>query len=467
MKELTSNDIEALKKYLTELEKLEKNKPDKLTDEEWKNIFSEIFETNKIPKKYVGRIVENKVTVYSKRTHGKHIQFPDGIKQTVYYDKKEEEYNAKCNRLHEKYQKHISKVLANDNSEATNVSETIKKIILEKEQSLETKMYSCVSIPNGEALDFMFKVLKHNKNGEPIESSRKNRHENIIFTKNKAGDVAYTRTNKGQEITIKISQWEKHFNNTNTPFIKILLFVLQQMTAQGLPLEFGFSMQKMVDLKMYKNISNASRAIKKFFDQQKEITLSGTVKKGKKIITEEGGILFYHYKIKNGFVTVYVNENFNMEFIANYYTFFPKFAFALSGNAFVLFHYIFSLARQNTKSISEKNTFKISLESVRHRLMLPTAEEVEEQQHRKYKEKIINPIEDAIEKIESELENVPESEKLGLTITPIGIDASNINECLQGHLEIGLNGNFAEIFKKIEEARQKQIAKQIKKSDKK
>ena len=60
----------------------------------------------------------------------------------MYYDKKEEEYNAKCNRLHEKYQKHISKVLANDNSEATNVSETIKKIILEKEQSLETKMYS-------------------------------------------------------------------------------------------------------------------------------------------------------------------------------------------------------------------------------------------------------------------------------------------------------------------------------------
>ena len=95
-------------------------------------------------------------------------------------------------------------------------------------------------------------------------------------------------------------------------------------------------LQELVDLGMYSTTSNAARAIKEFFAQQKQITLGGTVKKGKKTIKEEGGVLFYHYRIENGFVKLSVNENFNMGFIANYFTVFPRFAYALSNNAFTL-----------------------------------------------------------------------------------------------------------------------------------
>ena len=215
------------------------------------------------------------------------------------------------------------------------------------------------------------------------------------------------------------------------------------MTAQNNPLEVGFSLQELVDLGMYYDTSTARRAVKEFFSQQKLTTLSGTVKKGRKTVKEEGGILFYHYKINNGFVTLSVNENFNLDFIANYFTVFPRFAYALSNNAFSLVRYIFFLARQNAQAIKDKGTFTISLENVRENLGLPSVDEVN---NRKYRQFIIEPIEKAIEEVEEALLNVPEAKEYGFTITPCGTDTSNIREWLQGYLEIGLNGDFAETF---------------------
>ena len=132
-----------------------------------------------------------------------------------------------------------------------------------------------------------------------------------------------------------------------------------------------------------------------------------------------------------------------MEFIANYFTIFPRFAYALSNNAFSLVRYIFFLARQNTQAIKDKGTFAISLEAVRENLGLPAPDEVK---NRKYRQYIIEPIETAIEEIEDKLQTVPEAKEYGFTLTPYGTDTSNINEWLQGYLEIGLKGDFAETF---------------------
>ena len=153
--------------------------------------------------------------------------------------------------------------------------------------------------------------------------------------------------------------------------------------------------------------------------------------------------MFYHYKINNGFVTLSVNENFNLDFIANYFTVFPRFAYALSNNAFSLVRYIFFLARQNAQAIKDKGTFTISLENIRENLGLPSVDEVN---NRKYRQFIIEPIEKAIEEVEEALLNVPEAKEYGFTITPCGTDTSNIRVWLQGYLEIGLNGDFAETF---------------------
>ena len=280
-----------------------------------------------------------------------------------------------------------------------------------------------------------------------VQESTRNRHEKITTYK-KGDSLRFVRENKqtGSTFVVEIDQADKYLSKTNKTFTKVMMFALQKMTAQNFPLEVGFSLQELVDLGMYSNTSNAGRAVKEFFAQQKLTTLSGTVKKGRKTVKEEGGILFYHYRLENGFVKLSVNENFNMEFIANYFTIFPRFAYALSNNAFSLVRYIFFLARQNAQAIKDKGTFRISLEAVRENLGLPSPEDVN---NRKYRQYIIEPIEKAIEEVEEALRNVPEAKEYGFTLTPYGTDTSNINKWLQGYLEIGLNGDFAETFVRL------------------
>lgn len=303
------------------------------------------------------------------------------------------------------------------------------------------------SIPNGSSLNWLLRVMSAGKGGRTVTTSAKNRHEEITVLE-KDGKVRFTRKNKqnGSVIIVEVDQADKYLNKNKT-FSKVLIFVLRKMTAQNFPLKVGFELQELVDLGMYSTTSNAARAVRNFFSQQKRTALYGVIKRGTKIISEAGGLLFYHYDInKKGYVTISVNENFNMEFIADYFTIFPNFAFSLSINAFNLVSYIFFLARQNTRSIKEKGTFTINLESVRDRLGLPPVDEV---RNRKYRQYIINPIEEAIEEIEESLQNVPEAKEYNFTITPHTIDNGSIKKWLDGYLEIGLAGDFAETFIKI------------------
>lgn len=320
---------------------------------------------------------------------------------------------------------------------------------LEKEAAASqiTTLAPLGSVPNGDSLNWLFRVISSSKGGRVVQSNPANRHEEItaLHTRNK---MIFTRTNKqtGSQAIVEIEQADKYLSKTNKTFTKVLLFTLQKMTAQNFPLEVGFSLQEIVDLGMYSTTSNAGRAVKEFFSQQKLTTLSGVVRKGKNTVREEGGVLFYHYRLENGFVKLSVNKNFNMEFIANYFTVFPRFAYALSNNAFSLVRYIFFLARQNAKKIKDKGTFAISLESVRENLGLPSVDDVK---NRKYRQYIIEPIERAIEETEEALQAVPEAKEYGFTITPYGTNTTNINKWLEGYLEIGLNGDFAETFVRI------------------
>ena len=301
------------------------------------------------------------------------------------------------------------------------------------------------SVPNGDPLNWLYRVI-NSKGGRLVDQSKGNRHE-AITTQRKGKALRFVRENKqtGTTAIVQIDQADKYLSKNKT-FAKTLLFTLQKMNAQNFPLEVGFSLQELVDLGMYSTTSNAARAIKEFFAQQKQTQLSGIVKKGRKTIKEEGGVLFYHYKLENGYVKLSVNENFNMEFIANYFTVFPRFAYSLSNNAFNLVRYIFSIARQNASRIKDKGSFTISLDSVRENLGFPAPEEVK---NRRYKQLIIEPIEAAIEEIEVALMNAPEAQNYAFTITPYGTDTTNINQWLAGYLEIGLKGDFAESFIKM------------------
>ena len=469
MDKITSKDIEAIREYRDKLEALNRETPPaKLTPEEWDEAMEEITRTGKIPAKYNGRIAENEVTVYSDIVDGKHKQFPEGIRKKAYYDVADEAHNAKYSRLEKEYHDSIIKALQayfertkdkkTDETQGTGIAAIITELLedpvirreLEKEAAAGqlTTLAPLGSIPNGDSLNWLFRVISASKGGRIVQANPANRHE-VVKAEQYGDKVRFTRTNKqnGTTAIVEIDQADKYLSKTNKTFTKVLLFMLQKMTAQNFPLEVGFSLQELVDLGMYSTTSNASRAVKEFFEQQKLTTISGIVKKGRKTVKEEGGILFYHYSVPiNGFMKLSVNPNFNMEFIANYFTIFPRFAYALSNNAFSLVRYIFFLARQNTQAIKAKGTFTISLEAVRENLGLPSVDDVK---NRKYRQFIIEPIEKAIEETEEALQTVPEAKEYGFTITPHGTDTSNINEWLQGYLEIGLKGDFAETFVRL------------------
>lgn len=463
----TSADIKELRDYVDALDALTKEEPQgKLSPDEWEEAMQEIHRTGVIPAKYKGRIAENEVTVYSDIVDGKHKHFPEGIKKKAYYDIAEEAHNAKYSRLEKEYHDSIIKALQayfertkdkEQDPRGTGIAAIITELLedpvikreLEKEAAAGqlTTLAPLGSVPNGDSLNWLYRVITASKGGRTITASNGNRHEEIKVI-DRGGKTTFTRKNKqnGSTVIIEIDQADKYLSKTNKTFTKVLLFTLQKMTAQNFPLEVGFSLQELVELGMYSTTSNAGRAVKEFFAQQKLTTLSGIVKKGRKTVKEEGGVLFYHYRLNNGYVTLSVNENFNMEFIANYFTVFPRFAYRLSNNAFNLVRHIFNLARQNSQAIKDKGTFNISLENIRVNLGLPAPDDVK---NRKYRQYIIEPIEKAIEETEEALQTVPEAKEYGFTITPHGTDTSNINEWLQGYLEIGLKGDFAETFVRI------------------
>lgn len=480
----TSADIKQLKEYVEALDALDKEPINTVTWEEWDEFYKELNATGKIPNKYKGRIKENIVEVKDAVRDEldedgnpiidewgnpvyTHVVYDKPIKQTFYIDVVQEEHNAKLSAIQAKYHDIMVKAILKTPAETANeagflpVMELIRELLknpevvkqLEKEAGIG-KLAPLGSVPNGDSLNWLYRVISQSKNGRTVTANNANRHE-VITTQEKGGKVRFTRENtqNKSKVVVEIDQADKLLNKSNISFLKMLYFTLQKMTDQHNPLEVSFSLQELVDLGVYSTTTNANKAVKEFFAQQKLTTLSGTVKKGAKTIQEEGGVLFYHYRLKNGYVTLSVNENFNMDFIANYFTVFPRFAYALNKNAFSLVRYIFFLARQNAKAIKEKGSFNISLEAVRENLGIIPVEEVT---HRKYKQYIIDPIEKAIEEIEEALQNLPEAKEYGFTITPhVPDDTSNINKWLEGYLEIGLSGDFAKDFIRIAEKAEK------------
>jgi len=280
-----------------------------------------------------------------------------------------------------------------------------------------------------------------------VESSRTNRHRQAAAYRSKDKKVLISEEigEDGNRYIFKLTNPDR-FAKDKT-FVKLLFFVLQKWNEQQYADKVGFSLQELVDIKMYSKPANALRAVRSFFEQQANSILSGSLKVGNKTIRAKDGFLFYNLDLNNGFVELSVNREFNFDFIASQFTSFPRAAYSLDNiNAFLLVHYIFALARQNTDKIRANGSFNISLRAVQENIGLPSPETVKESMNRRYKQLIIDPIEKAIEDIETWAATVPEAKDFGLTITPVVKDCSGVFEWISGHLVIGLNGEFAQKF---------------------
>lgn len=290
--------------------------------------------------------------------------------------------------------------------------------------------------------------------GRPIKANR-NTTIGYGYSDKNPDMWSITSKNSNNELTLSIDDIGLLKTN-NKGLKKCFAFILVQCNDQHYSPKIGFPLQALVDNGMYSSVSNARRGIKDNIEKIMAMTFKGTSKKGKKVLEEQGGKLIYHYEIKNNYVTLYFNEKINVAFMAQYFTMIPKFAFALSNNAFSLIEYIFFLSRQNTRAIKEKGYFNINLRAIRDYLNLP-----DENDTKKHSQYIRQPIEEAIEAIEEANNNS------SFTITPIyNEDCKSIKEWLGGYLQIGLKEEFAETFIKIADGTAKKVEQSQKRREK-
>ena len=456
-KRLSTEDITALREWLTELEYLNEHTPDSIPPE----VRQEIEATGKIPDKYKGRLelrTEKRTMDYLQPGETADA-FADQIeaakKRIILYDAAIAAHDKKYEDLGRKYNDVLVRAATDREADLVRLVRSILRDP-ERRKKLVSEIPILGSMPSNEVIDLLFRTYGTKSGRIPSVSSR-NKHESIRVTE-AASNMYISRENKqkGSRVIIQIEQADNFLSNRKTGFQKMLAFVLQKMAAQNLPLDVGFSLQELVDLGMYKNVDSARKAVNAFFSQQLLMSISGAVKKGRKTIEQAKGVLFYNCIIKNSYVILSVNDKFNLDFIATYFTVFPRFAYALGNNAFLLVRYILYLARQNTAKIKGRGSFTVTLEAVRANLGLPAPEEVA---NRKYKQYIICPIENAIEEVEQAIANMPEAGQYDFTITPYYEDTGNIYQWLEGYLEIGLGGEFAKTFIKIATEQEKAVEK--------
>lgn len=373
-----------------------------------------------------------------------------------------EEWNGRLAKLSERYADSIRSVLIKSlPMEEAELIDILKRMAATPNTALPPYGY----LINTPQLQMITRVLTSGGDPKDSEITRSEK-----WNVERDGQVIkYTRTNRkgvqgfkimNQEIFFPGGSREKNKRGTIVTR-KLLPFVLQKMTQQGYPQRVAVDIQELVDLGMYKSVDTAYNGIRRFFQQMSTAEISGFTESGKHK-TESAGILFYHLTRRDGVAYIFVNDQFNMAEFAKQFTLFPRWAYGLKPTAFDLVRYIFYIARQNTKSISESGTFNISMRAVAENLGLPSVDEV---RNRRYRQQIRKPIEDAIEEIEERVASTPEA-KGRFSITPyVNDETSDIDVWLSGYIEVKLGQEYADPFNRIAD-KQKLLVEQAKKAGK-
>lgn len=467
---LTTEELHALREYIKELRTLQAEEPDRLTAEQWDEAWQTIQTTGIVPPKYADRIGTNDVLMNYTPSKG---YVAEGIPTTGYYDIIWEAWNAKVVALNKKYHDEIVHALniALFDMEADTVIPSPVNDLIQSVVAAYTmpnhNLPSLGALPNASQFNTLNRILLTNG---ALQKSTVTRSEKIT-TERRTDDgvttVRYTRSNRGDKHIITITNADALLKKNNRHIKKLLPFTLQKMQQQSFPSKVAVDLDELVSLGMYSTTDNAWRGLSAFeqamenidIHWQRKVTTRTETKKGKKaqtITVEDGGVLIYHRKRRQNIGYLSVNEEFPIAELAREYTVFPSWAYSLPIKAFDLALYIFYVARMQKDDILRTGGFNLSLQAIRERLGLPTVKEVETKMNRKYKERIRQPIEEAIAAIE---ETVSQSEAAGkFYITPMtNDDATDIREWLQGYIRIDLKDEYAATFRTIAEHKQKHI----------
>lgn len=311
------------------------------------------------------------------------------------------------------------------------------------------------SVPSGQYLFLLDAVITHtaaqrNFKFEVTKSGRKisDRDKALSVIKTKNG-FSVTETKKGSVVSVSIINRDLI---KSTAAVKLFIFLLEKAAQQNFAPVIHFQLKELVNRGMYSSIRNARAGFESHIEGVKTLQIGGKIENGKKTIDQESGVLFYHHKIHQNGVSVWVNENFDIEYLASYYTMLPAWAWSLSSGAFELVLYIFMRARANKKS-----SFNLSFSMIRERLALPTREEYAAE-GKKFKagQYVKSPILKAIDEIMGKIES-SKDEIIKLDPHQLLNDESLEEWLNKSYLKITIKGEYKEALERIQKKQHKAI----------
>lgn len=311
------------------------------------------------------------------------------------------------------------------------------------------------SVPRSNLTDLAERVFNHR--GKKPSSSKYNRNETYQGTLDK-GLAQYTRETDEYTYLVEVREADKIFTRQGNQFTKMLTFSMQHWKEEGYPGRVSFPLDDMVQAGMYSTQANARAGATTFLRQLSSISMKRKLNKNRSWI---GSNVITDWGIVNNVVFFDINPSVPNYLLAEFTSELPDWAYDLSPSAFNLLLKITGQARQSGKQIKETGCFDLRVDTVRAFMGLPSPTEVT---GRKYKERIKDPIENALEEIEET--SLRHRGEWPIQITPTWNEGEDIEAYLAERLVVKLPDSVQQDYVEIAE-RKVEIQKKPRKPRKK
>lgn len=311
-----------------------------------------------------------------------------------------------------------------------------------------------VKTPSTPGTLWLSKVINSAGGSGTLLDSKTNRHEKLDVRPDlETGALVFTRTTSETEHTI-VMQNPKLFTETRSStsnFDKMFTFALQNWAIQGYGDTIGFPLQSLVDFGIYSSVPAARRGVNDFINRTTTLIQGEKKLKGKDAGNSHYGVFIYSASIKSGFVYLRVNTDFRADIFSRYLALMPSWSYSLPNQSFSLLRYIMSIVRQEAGTTG---SFTLSINAIQGQLGLPDKADVK---NSKYREKIQDPIEKAIEDIEMACINPKNAATKGynVKITPQYNPGCSIDEFLSSKITVEVESL---LFAAIHEVKERQSA---------
>lgn len=343
-------------------------------------------------------------------------------------------------------------------------AEQIEELQISDITSSSSPIQEFFNLPSSSIVkDTISTLANANTLGEMPSSREKIRSKLYLVHSTEGNDTkviaAYAKADL--QYSIGLADFSETFKKANNKgLIKIYTFVLIQVFEQcfqdhkliELPPDAVQSVfigyDKMVEAGLYTTKTIARDNFARNYEKLMHLHYSGNATKKKQakdyIPLFTGGL-----QEKNGYSLV-LNQLIDWNAIAEFYAVIPSWIFKLSNVAFQTALYIFYIARQNARKLSEHHTFTISLRALKGQLALP-----DETSTTDPKKLIRKPIESAIDEINREAH----TNEFSIELTPEFKTNEKITTFLdKGKLNITMNGDYITSYEKIDQKTKNRIA---------